>query len=520
MNDLKLVDDEIVFADDHGGDDKVTAKSETWKVMLVDDEVSIHDVTRMALDGFTFADKKLEFISAYSGEEAKAMIRQHPDTAVMLLDVVMENDRAGLEVAKYIREEAKNKLVRIVLRTGQPGQAPERKVITDYDINDYKEKTELTMQKLFTLMYSSLRSYRDIIALENNRRGLGRVINASSNIFELKSLGQFTTGVLEQLTALLHLDNDAVYCHGLAASHLGDTFPIVAGIGDFSGNVGDDASKALDQNVLAEFFEAIESGGNIYRNDHFIGYFKGCQGNENLLYLKGIRGLSDIDKNLIEVFTKNVAIAYENVHLHQDLEETQREIVYMLGEAVESRSKETGNHVKRVAEISKLLAQKYGIDENEAEIIKLASPLHDIGKIAIPDAILNKPGKLDAEEWEVMKSHAAIGYDMLKRSKRQILQASATIANEHHEKWDGSGYPHGRKGEDIHIYGRITALADVFDALGSDRCYKKAWPLDKVLALIKEESGKHFDPKLVDILIDNIDQVLAIRDNYVDVMVA
>ena len=325
---------------------------------------------------------------------------------------------------------------------------------------------------------------------------------------------------MNQLTALLHLDLDAIYCHGLAASHLGEEFPIVAGIGDFADKIGHDASQTLNDQAMEDFRSTLEEKENQYFDGRFVGYFKTSQGSENLLYLSGIGKLSDLDKRLIEVFTRNVAIAFDNVHLHQDLEETQRKIVYMLGEAVETRSKETGNHVKRVAEISKFLALKTGVDEAEAEVIKLASPLHDIGKIGIPDAILNKPGKLTDEEWEIMKTHATIGYDMLKAPKRQILQASATISHEHYEKWDGSGYPHGKQGNDIHIYGRITALADVFDALGSDRCYKKAWPLEKVLALIKEESGSHFDPKLVDALLNNIDHILALRDNYVDVYAA
>ncbi len=175
MEKIYKVNDDILFADE--GEETKSAssgKSETWKIMIVDDEASVHEVTKLALDGFSFADRDLEFISAYSGEEARAKILQHPDTAVVLLDVVMETDHAGLEVAKLIREEARNPLVRIVLRTGQPGQAPERRVITDFDINDYKEKTELTVQKLFTLMYSSLRSYRDIIALETIRRAWSR----------------------------------------------------------------------------------------------------------------------------------------------------------------------------------------------------------------------------------------------------------------------------------------------------------------------------------------------------------
>ena len=203
--------------------------------------------------------------------------------------------------------------------------------------------------------------------------------------------------------------------------------------------------------------------------------------------------------------------------LTDEIEDTQREVVFTMGAIGESRSKETGNHVKRVAQYSKLLALFYGLTEKEADLLKQASPMHDIGKVAIPDSVLNKPGRFDPEERAIMDTHAKLGYDMLKNSSRELLQLAATVAYEHHEKWDGSGYPRGLKGEDIHIAGRITALADVFDALGSDRVYKKAWDDERIFTLFKEERGIHFDPKLVDIFFDNLDQFLKVREQFKDV---
>ncbi|MEN4054240.1 HD domain-containing protein [Sulfurimonas sp. NWX79] len=187
-----------------------------------------------------------------------------------------------------------------------------------------------------------------------------------------------------------------------------------------------------------------------------------------------------------------------------------------MGEIGESRSQETGNHVKRVAEYSKLLAHLAGLSKENANILFSASPMHDIGKVAIPDAILKKPGKLTPEEFEIMKSHSEIGFQVLQGSKRPILKAAAIVAYTHHEKYDGSGYPRGISGKEIHIFGRITAIADVFDALGSDRVYKKAWDLDKILNLFQEEKGKHFDPKLIELFFENLEQFLEIRDRFKD----
>lgn len=224
--------------------------------------------------------------------------------------------------------------------------------------------------------------------------------------------------------------------------------------------------------------------------------------------LKGIQK----EEFLLAYFT-NVT---EVMELNDAIEETQREVIYAMGEIGETRSKETGNHVKRVALYSKELALLCGLSHKEADLLQMASPMHDIGKVGIPDAILNAPRKLDQEEWAIMQTHAQLGYDMLKSSNKPILKAAAIVAHEHHEKWDGSGYPRGVVGEDIHIYGRITAVADVFDALASERVYKKAWELDDILELFKNESGKHFEPKLVELFLENLDIFLKIRDAYND----
>jgi PAS domain S-box-containing protein len=207
----------------------------------------------------------------------------------------------------------------------------------------------------------------------------------------------------------------------------------------------------------------------------------------------------------------------KDITLSKEIEDIQKEIIFNMGSIGESRSKETGNHVKRVAEYSKLLATYYGLNEEQSQMLYQASPMHDIGKVAIEDSILHKAGKLTDEEFEIMKQHAQKGYDLLANSTRPLLQSAAIVALTHHEKYDGSGYPKGLCGEEIHIYGRITAIADVFDALGSDRCYKKAWDDEKIFQFFKNERGKHFDPILIDIFFDNLEEFLKIRDSIKDI---
>lgn len=216
---------------------------------------------------------------------------------------------------------------------------------------------------------------------------------------------------------------------------------------------------------------------------------------------------------LASTYTGN---ALESALLYKEIEDTQKEIIFTMAEVGESRSKETGNHVKRVAEYSRIMAKHLGMNDKECDLIKMASPMHDIGKIAIPDAVLLKPGKLDEAEYDIMKKHTVYGYDMLKHSKRNILQAASILAYQHHEKWNGKGYPMGLKGEEIHVYGRITAVADVFDALASDRVYKKAWELDRVLNLFQEEKGEHFDPRCIDAFMAGLQEILKIKEDMKD----
>ena len=197
----------------------------------------------------------------------------------------------------------------------------------------------------------------------------------------------------------------------------------------------------------------------------------------------------------------------ESAMLNMELEATQREIIHILGEVSEYRSEETGDHIQRVAEISYMLAKFLGLPEDESERIRLAAPMHDLGKVGIPDAILNKPGRFTDDEYTIMKTHSEIGYNMLHNSKRKLLRFAAEIARSHHERWDGRGYPKGIAGEDIPLAGRICSVADVLDALSSPRCYKQPWPEDKVKEEFQKQRGGQFQPELVDVLMEHWDEI-------------
>ena len=300
-----------------------------WKLLIVDDEEEVHQVTTLALEHFDYYGRKLEFVHAYSGTQAREVLAEHSDIAVILLDVVMETDQAGLELVKYIRGQLNNSFVRIILRTGQPGQAPEHAVITDYDINDYKNKTELTRDKLFTTVYTSLSAYRDLTALEANRRGLRKIIEASAKIFEVRSMDHFAQGVLEQLTALLYLDRDAVVIcgtSGIAAQQRAEGMRILAGTGCYENAVGQDARKTLAQESLQLVEQALTHHESQFTETEYVGYYRTESGVDHVLYVADGVPISLHDRDLMDLFCRNVAIAHENVlHMHQNRQDQREE---------------------------------------------------------------------------------------------------------------------------------------------------------------------------------------------------
>ncbi|MBV7315688.1 DUF3369 domain-containing protein [Shewanella sp. NIFS-20-20] len=482
-----------------------------WKILVVDDEPDVHTVTKLALSRFKLDEKGIDFINAYTSEQAKEILSIHKDIAIAFIDVVMESDHAGLELIRWIRESLGNKQIRLILRTGQPGQAPEEEVIVNYDINDYKAKAELDSRKLTTCVFSALRSYRDILEIDCARRqqqahrqGLERVISSTSGLYELKSIQKFTDGLLHQLATLLELDSETILLSSNALDAVcseDHQLTPLAGTGRFR----DVSQLTIPKDIEQYLQQALTEKRCIYGEDYFVGYFPTQTGPVNLFYLDSMSSITDDDKRLIDLFALNVGIAFDNLLVNKELEHTQTELILHLGDLIERRDPQASGHVNRVAQSSYLLAKIVGLPESEAILLRQAAPLHDIGKLLIPEAILLKADKLDEAQWQTMQQHAQIGYELLSHSDKPMLKIAALLAQQHHEKYDGSGYPQGISGNNIHIFARILALADVFDSLRHDSCYKKAWQFEDIIKHIRKNSGKHFDPLLVSAFIENIE---------------
>ncbi len=292
-----------------------------WTVLVVDDDPEVHDMTRLILAKLRFRERGLHILSAYSAEEARRLLEATPDVAVLLLDVVMETDDAGLRLARAVREELANDAVRIILRTGQPGQAPEEDVIVNYDINDYKAKTELTAQKLFTAVVTALRSYGHIRALDANRRGLERIIGSSSTLFRLHSMHEFATGVLTQLSAFLGCTPNGILCVRTGQEDRRE-LRILAGVGEFEGCLGCRFGGACGHWQTDDLIaSALESRSTVFEAHHTVLYIDSREADGTVVLVHSQEPLTEVDRRLLELFASKIAIGFENVMLYGHMEE-------------------------------------------------------------------------------------------------------------------------------------------------------------------------------------------------------
>ena len=481
-----------------------------WVVLIVDDEPDVHTVTRLALQGIQFRGRPLQLLGANSAAQALALVQERPDIALILLDVVMESDDAGLQLTRVIRETLGNLLVRIVLRTGQSGLVPEQQVIVDYDINDYKSKSELTSRQLFTCVIASLRAYDSLLSLERSRRGLEKVLEASTELFKIRALNDFASGLLHQVGAILGVGSEGLL---FIKRDQSDELAVLAGTGAFeAADLGEVHRR--HPVALSAVWRALQEKSHRVAPDGMVIYVPGTAESHYVIYATPGESLAPHDLQLLTLFCERISTAVERLSLFEALRRTQTATVLALADLAEFRDDTTGHHVMRVQDITDAIMaelQRMGAytDELSPEMIEyagLASVLHDVGKVSIPDRILHKPGPLDAEEMHIMRQHAACGGQILSKALAMsggqgYLLFARQIAAGHHEHWDGQGYPEGLSGRAIPLAARIVAVADVFDALTHDRPYKKAWPTADALAYLNERRERQFDPLVVDALV-------------------
>ncbi|CAK2143401.1 putative Metal dependent phosphohydrolase [Vibrio crassostreae] len=412
-----------------------------------------------------------------------------------------------------------------------------------YFVNDYSVTSELIHKKMNKMMAEfpniNLIEIRDL-SLEDTSQFL-EGISADDAVLLSHYNTELKQGVYHTYQEIADTLSKASAAPVFALWQFYISGDVLGGYVNHSQSMGEEAVDALDKYLPLGFAEPLTPGDNkrfVFNYPAMKRY--GISANalpdeavfinepssfirKNFQLLMGlsmvIAGLSLIILMQFVTLRQKKELANKNKRILKLQKQTlniQKDMIHVLGEAIETRSGETGNHVKRVAKLSALLAKYRGLSHREIEMIEIISPMHDVGKISVPESILDKPGKLTDQEWEVMKLHTTAGYNLLKSGAGDITNLAAIIANEHHERWDGTGYPNGKVGDEIHLFARITAVADVFDALLSARCYKEPWPLDMVVDLFERECGYQFDPQLTKLLLKHLPEFVAIRDSYPD----
>lgn len=442
---------QFMFADEPGVQTP-TIPTESWKILIVDDEPEVHAVTKLALSDFNFLGRGLEFHSAFSGEEAQTLIDEHPDAAILLLDVVMETDDAGLKVARYIREQAENHYTRIILRTGQPGQAPERTVIVNYDINDYKSKTELTAQKLFTAVMSSLRSFRDIMSIDQSRHGLEKIIAASSNLYALQPMNTFVDGLVQQLSWVIGGAQQTLYA---TADKEGRSYQVVAAYGeDSTVAIGQTLRSVLPAEALSELDDVIANHGSYYGDGFVLLYCRShCRPHGSVLFIGGIsRQLTDDDHHVLQLFAENVQLAQDNVVC---LEDSDQFLARLSDQLVELRAAHFAPD-----SVAQPVALAY-------QIGCLVSPNDEAKNTAVAWYLYEPAGPLLTCATDSVAANETTCQQRVARSLRALShgQHTATLVahralTERLERWDGMGLPEGKQGSAIGNSTQVLLLTE------------------------------------------------------------
>lgn len=365
-----FADEDVVAAADAGGGTRGD-DGPPWKILVVDDDAEVHAVTRLALAKLRFAGRGVTLLGAHSAKEAACVLASETDIALILLDVVMETDDAGLLLVRRIRDEFANHAVRIILRTGQPGQAPEEDVIVDYDINDYKAKTELTTQKLFTTVIAALRAYAHIMALETNRRGLQQIIESTDRLFELHSMRQFAAGVLTQLTAVLSAPPNGILCAQRAEGgdgRIGGEVVVLAGAGRYADAADQPVAAVADDPAVADAIErAFADHHSVFEAGSTTLYIAGPDGQEVAAWIQTDRPPSDVERGLVEVFASKIAVSLANVRLYEQLRQ--------YNETLEDRVRQRTRALEEANQRLELLATVDSLTEtlNRRRFLELAA---------------------------------------------------------------------------------------------------------------------------------------------------
>lgn len=499
-----------------GGNKVFKQPIKVWKLIFVGHETDFYASATVFLQDLTFQNIPLECLVEPTLTKAKALLRHYPETAVVILSVKSAEADEVLSFLSFIRHELNNKMLRLVLRVED---ALEPVLWIGYDLHAVQNISTSSQLQLFCQVHSALNVYMDALLVQKNLTELKSLNEWCARAAFVYTAEHWLQMVIEQFVILL-----GGCCHLVAASPSSQfkeesvgALSVLGGYGKYQGSRGQWLHELLAP-VKVIFLQQAKAFRPIsFGERDFCCYFSSRTGEAVFLYGSGlVAPLMGAQKELLELYSHAAQQAFERIQAQQDLEKCQREIIERLSDLAEPSIKGRAHLASRMAAICYELAKGYGLSEEESTLLKWAAPLYNLGKLRLPHELLHKPEKLLEDEWELMKTYPVLGYQLLKDSKQRIVQAGALIAYEHQEKWDGSGYPEGKKGQNIHVFARIAALADVYNALRHPRVYGPAWPKETVILHIESETNTHFEPKLVEIFKACVDKLEAILQKYPD----
>ena len=557
----------------------VLSPGDYWKVLVIDDEQEVHDVTELVLRNFEFEGKSLKLLHAYSATEGIRVFGEHEDIAVALVDVVMDGDDAGLRLVRHVRQSMGNHFVRIILRTGQPGLAPEREVISRYEINDYKAKTELSAQKLFSVMVSALRGYRDIKALDDTRKGLERMLETATALFRARTIPRFAEIALGKLVSLFNQERAILQDRQGGGVFIAQSSQLFSR-GEVLAFIGSPAIASKGMHTILP-----RQVANIERSIQTISIAITTRYNEDfLIHITLGRQITQLDHTLAELFRLKATLALEHLLVLQKSQDAQRQAINALARIVHDRSppsfprhadsspeslesdayntlaesvseiyirhnmvgtagvvdflyqlttqaeigtwgsaERAARHIIRIGRYAEFISQQAGLDREFCNAIKFAAGLHDIGNLFAPPYLSSAWYLTDSISCRIASEHTRSGKDFLMCSSKSalsppILHMAADIAMHHHETWAGSGYPNGLSGQAIPLAARIVAVADFFDTHSYTQVDGEATSLSdkEIYELIAASSNYYFDPEIARVFLESYDELLSLRDALSD----
>lgn len=487
-----------------------TSGRKAWKILVIDPDPTLARTSRSVLAGFRHNGLGTVVIAAANSAEAREVLDDHSDIAVVLLEPDLGSPKAGIELINHIRRDLNNLRTRLVICTANPDLLPERSTIDAYEISDYRLKDGLTDEALRTRIIASLRTYAGLQAQSAGRMNLARMMVSTVGLLELKRPDVLFANLIPRVAGLLDLGRDGLLC-----TVDGPDRPLLvrAATGRHADLVGRDLTEESVEEAFAAFRRLRDGAETILEPDYCAIRLRPASGRLSaLIYVAGTgrHGCTSQDWQLLELFRNHGSIAFENALLVDELTRSQTAIVEALGTLAEMKDDGQPGDLRRVQRLVDGIARELQrrdefaeeLTDDFVEKIGLASTLHDVGMISVSDETLSVPGDLGDEDRAHIRHHVEIGHRVLAGASsslrgRSLMALAAEIARHHHERFDGSGYPDGLKGEAIPLSARITAVADVFLALVSDRHHRPAWEVDAAIDWVRARAGCDFDPRIV-----------------------